>query len=159
MSISGDGRAPGASDATDPRASAPSGARVGAPTGEERKVGEILGDIADDLTTLVKQEIDLAKTEAKAEVKRAGKGAGLLGGAGVSGYLALLFLSLTVMFVLDIWMNIAWAALIVTAVWGVVAAVLASSGRKELKELNPKLETTQRTLKEDVAWAREQKSS
>ena len=149
MTVPGDGRAQ-----TQPGPEA--GAHAAA---EERSLGEILGDIATDLSTLVKQEIDLAKTEAKTEAAKAGKGAGLLGGAGVTGHLALLFLSLTVMFALGLVMNLAWAALIVTAVWGVVAAVLASSGRKELKELNPKLETTQRTLKEDVAWAKEQRSS
>jgi uncharacterized membrane protein YqjE len=133
---------------------------TGAPTGaEDRSLGEILGEITSDLTTLMKQEIELAKTEAKAEATRAGKGAGLLGGAGVTAHMALLFLSLTAMFLLDIWMHIALAALVVTVVWGVVAAVLGARGRKELKELNPKLETTQRTLKEDVAWAKEQKSS
>jgi uncharacterized membrane protein YqjE len=126
---------------------------------DERSLGELLGDITSNLTTLMKQELDLAKTEAKAEAAKAGKGAGLMAGAGVTGHLALLFASLALMFLLDTWMHTAWAALIVTALWAVVAAVLASRGRKELKELNPKLETTQRTLKEDVQWAKEQKSS
>lgn len=130
-----------------------------APAGEDRSLGEILGDIADNLTTLVKQELDLAKTEAKAEAAKAGKGAGLLGGAGVTGHLALLFLSLAVMFLLDSWMHTALAALIVTLIWGVVAAVLGQRGRKELKQVNPTLETTQRTLKEDAQWAKAQKNS
>lgn len=130
-----------------------------APAGEDRSLGEILGDIADNLTTLVKQELDLAKTEAKAEAAKAGKGAGLLGGAGVTGHLALLFLSLAVMFLLDTWMHTALAALIVTLIWGVVAAVLGQRGRKELKQVNPTLETTQRTLKEDAQWAKAQKNS
>ena len=126
---------------------------------DERSLGELLGDITSNLTTLMKQELDLAKTEAKNEAAKAGKGAGLMAGAGVTGHLALLFASLALMFLLDTWMHTAWAALIVTVLWAVVAAVLASRGRKELKELNPKLETTQRTLKEDVQWAKEQKSS
>jgi uncharacterized membrane protein YqjE len=126
---------------------------------DERSVGELLGDITSNLTTLMKQELDLAKTEAKNEAAKAGRGAGLMAGAGVTGHLALLFASLALMFLLDTWMHTAWAALIVMALWAVVAAVLASRGRKELKELNPKLETTQRTLKEDVQWARDQKSS
>ena len=129
------------------------------PGNDERSLGDILGDIATDLTTLVRQELDLAKTEAKAEAAKAGKGAGFLGGAGVTAHLALLFLSLTVMFLLDMWMATALAALIVTVIWAVVAAVLGSRGRKELKELNPKLETTQTTIKEDVQWAKQQKSS
>jgi nitrate/nitrite transporter NarK len=111
------------------------------------------------MTTLVKDELDLAKTEAKQEAAKAGKGAGLLGGAGVTGHLALLFGSLAVMFWLDSWMHTALAALIVAVVWAAVAAVLASRGRKELKQLDPKLETTQRTIKEDVQWAKQQKNS
>jgi hypothetical protein len=126
---------------------------------DERSVGELLGDITSNLTTLMKQELDLAKTEAKQEVAKAGKGAGLLGGAGVTGHLALLFASLALMFLLDTWMHTALAALIVTVLWAIVAAVLGARGRKELQELNPKLETTQRTIKEDVQWAKEQKNS
>lgn len=127
--------------------------------GEDRSVGEILGDITDNLTTLVKQELELAKTEAKAEATKAGKGAGLLGGAGVTAHLALLFGSLALMFLLDTWMHTALAALIVTVIWAAVAAVLAQRGRKELKQVNPQLETTQRTLKEDAQWAKAQKNS
>jgi uncharacterized membrane protein YqjE len=128
-------------------------------TGDDRSLGDLLGDITNNLTTLVKDELDLAKTEAKQEAAKAGKGAGLLGGAGVTGHLALLFASLTVMFLLDSWMHTALAALIVTVIWAIVAAVLASRGRKELKQLDPKLETTQRTIKEDVQWAKQQKNS
>jgi nitrate/nitrite transporter NarK len=124
----------------------------------DRSIGDILGDIADDLTTLVKQEIELTKTEAKHEAAKAGKGAGLLGGAGVTGHLALLFASLALMFLLDTWMHTALAALIVTVIWAAVAAVLGIRGRNELKELNPKLETTQKTIKEDVQWAKQQKN-
>lgn len=129
------------------------------PAGDDRSLGELLSDIANNMTTLVKQELDLAKTEAKQEATKAGKGVGLLGGAGVTGHLALLFLSLALMFLLDTWMHTALAALIVTVIWAAVAAVLAMKGRKELQEFNPKLETTQKTLKEDVEWARQQKNS
>jgi uncharacterized membrane protein YqjE len=134
------------------------GGGVGATGADGRSVGDIVGDIASDLSTLVKQELELAKTEIRTEATKAGKGAGLLGGAGVTGHMALLFLSLTLMFLLDMWMPIVLAALIVTAVWAVVAAVLAAKGRQELKTVDPKLETTQRTLKEDVQWAKEQKN-
>lgn len=125
---------------------------------EGRSLGDLVGDIANDLTTLVKQEVELAKTEAKAEAAKAGKGVGFLGGAGVAGHLAVLFLSLALMFLLDSWMHTAWAALIVGAVWAIAAGVMAMSGRKELKSMNPKLETTQKTLKEDAAWAKQLKN-
>lgn len=127
-------------------------------TGEGRSLGDLVGDIATDLTTLVKQEVELAKTEAKAEATRAGKGVGLFGGAGVAGHLAVLFLSLALMFLLDSWMHAGWAALIVGALWAIAAGVMAMTGRKELKAMNPKLETTQKTLKEDAQWARQLKN-
>lgn len=127
-------------------------------SGAERSLGEIVGDIASDLGTLVRQEMDLAKTEIKAEVGKAGKGAGLLGGAGVTGFLALFFASLTVMYALGQVMDLVWAALIVAVVWAVVAAVLAARGRKELKEVQPVPRQTVETLKEDAQWARDLKS-
>jgi hypothetical protein len=125
-------------------------------SGGTRSLGEIVGDISRDLSALVRQEIDLAKTEAKQELTKAGKGAGMLGGAGVAGLLTLIFLSLALTYLLDNWMPAELAALIVGVLWAVVAAVLAARGRKDLKRANPQLPTTQQTLKEDVQWAKEQ---
>jgi hypothetical protein len=125
---------------------------------ETRSVGEIVGDISKDMSTLIKQEMDLAKTEMKQEVSKLGKGAGMFGGAGLAGHFALFFLSFALTYLLDNWMPVELAALIVALLWGVVAAVLASRGRKEIKEANPQLPTTQQTLKEDVQWAKTQQS-
>jgi uncharacterized membrane protein YqjE len=121
---------------------------------EGRSLGDIVGEIARDLGSLVRQEMDLAKVEIKNEISKAGKGAGMLGGAGVAGHLALLFLSVTVMFALGQVMDLVWAALIVTVIWAVAAAVLAASGRKHLQQVDPKLQATTQTLKEDAQWAR-----
>lgn len=129
-----------------------------ASAGDPRSLGEIVGDIATDLSTLVKQEMELARTELKQEAAKAGKGAGMLGGAGVAGLLTLLFASWALTFLLDNWMPIELAALITTLLWAIVAAILAITGRKALKSTNPQLPQTQRTLKEDAAWARAQKS-
>jgi uncharacterized membrane protein YqjE len=126
--------------------------------GDDRSLGEIVGDISHDLTTLVKQELELAKTELKEEAGKAGKGAGLLGGAGVSGLLALIFLSGALAYLLDSWIPRELAFLVVGLVWAVIGAVLALSGRKAIQSMNPQLPETQQTLKEDVAWARAQKS-
>ncbi|WP_122816586.1 phage holin family protein [Nocardioides pantholopis] len=128
------------------------------PTGSERSLGDIVSDITTDLSTLIKQEMDLAKTELKEEVSQAGKGAGLLGGAGVAGHLLLIFLSLTIVFALDEAMPAWAAALIVTVLWAVVAAVLALTGKKAIQQSNPQLPKTQQTLKEDAQWAKAQKS-
>jgi hypothetical protein len=129
------------------------------PAGEDqRSLGQIVSDVTQDVTTLIRQEMDLAKTELKQEMTKAGKGAGLLGGAGVAGYFVLLFLSLTAMYGLDAVMDTWLAALIVTVVWAIAAAVLGLIGKKELQESNPQLPQTQQTLKEDVQWAKAQKS-
>jgi F0F1-type ATP synthase assembly protein I len=123
-----------------------------------RSLGEIVGDISNDLTTLVKQELELARTELKAEATKAGKGAGMLGGAGVAGLLVAILASFALAYLLDNWMPVELAFLITALLWGIVAAVLASRGRKELKNANPQLPKTQQTLKEDAAWARAQKN-
>ncbi|HEU0212862.1 MAG TPA: phage holin family protein [Jiangellaceae bacterium] len=124
------------------------------PDVEDRSLGDIVGEIAEDLTRLVRQEIELAKTEAKQEVIKLGKGAGMLGGAGLAAHLLLLFGSVALMLVLGRAMPLDLAALIVAVVWAIVAAVLAARGRRQLQSFDPKLETTTQTLKEDVQWAK-----
>lgn len=132
----------------------------GAPdTPDDRSVGQIVGDIASDLGDLVRDELTLARTELKNEATRAGKGAGMLGAAGVAGLLTLLFASLALAYLLDNWMPAELAALIVAALWAVAGAVLAMQGRTKLKQTNPTLPTTQRTLKEDARWAQAQKNN
>ncbi len=125
---------------------------------DDRSLGDIVSDVTQDLTPLIRQEMDLAMTELKQEVSKAGKGAGILGGAGVAGYFVLLFLSVTLMFGLDEGLDAWLAALIVAVVWGAIATVLALVGRKALQESNPQLPKTQQTLKEDVRWAKAQKN-
>ena len=132
----------------------PAGGASGGNGGASQSVGEIVGNIARDLGTLMRQELELAKTEMKQEAAKAGKGAGMLGGAGVAGLLVLFFLTWTIVYLLENLMAIELALLIVTIVWGIVAAVLAASGRKKLKQVEPTLETTKETLKEDARWAK-----
>jgi hypothetical protein len=124
------------------------------PDVEGRSVGDLVGEIADDLSRLLRQEIDLAKAEAKQEVSKLGKGAGLLGGAGVAAHLLLLFASVALMLVLGRVMDLDLAALIVALIWAVVAAVLAVTGRRQLRSFDPTLQETTHTLKEDVQWAK-----
>ena len=140
--------------------SATDGYRPDIPTqpGETRSIGEIVGDISKDMSTLIQQEMDLAKSELKQEASRIGKGAGMFGGAGLAGHFALFFLSFALVYLLDNWIPVELAALIAGLVWAMTAAVLAIRGRKEIKEANPQLPTTQQTLKEDVRWAKTQKS-
>ncbi|WP_461087418.1 phage holin family protein [Streptomyces deserti] len=107
-----------------------------------------------DLQTLFRQEVELAKTEIREEGAKAGKAAGLYGGAGFGGYMVALFLSLAAVFGLANVMDAGWAALIVAAVWAVIAAVLYVMGRSRMREVSPKPEQTVQTLKEDAQWAR-----
>ncbi|MEU8818497.1 phage holin family protein [Actinoplanes sp. NPDC048796] len=118
----------------------------------ETSVGELIGNISNDLSQLFRQEVELAKAEVQQEAKKAGKAAGLLGGAGFAGYLAVLFLSLAAVFALDAVMPAGWAALIVAAVWGIVGAVLYTNGKKKLKNVDPMPRRTVDTLKEDAQW-------
>ncbi|MDQ0827896.1 hypothetical protein QFZ60_004069 [Arthrobacter sp. B2I5] len=102
---------------------------------DNASLGELLGDVTRDLSTLMRQEVELAKAEAKQSATRAGKGAGMLAGAGVGGHFVLLFLSLALMWALGAIMPLGWSALIVAVLWAIIAAVLASIGRKELKQI------------------------
>ena len=110
-------------------------------------LGELLGDVTRDLSTLMRQEVELAKAELKQSATKAGKGSGMLAGAGVAGHFVLVFLSLGLMFALGALMPLGWAALIVAVIWGIIAAVLASIGRKELKQVKG-LPQTGETLSE-----------
>ena len=143
---------------TGPTGVDPLGTPAATGAGDGRSLGEIVGDISHDLTTLVKQELELARTELKAEATKAGKGAGMLGGAGVAGLLTAILASFALSYLLDNWMPVELAFLITTLLWAAVAAVLAARGRAELKKTNPQLPKTQQTLKEDAAWARAQTS-
>ena len=125
---------------------------------EDRSLGQIVGDISQDLSALVRQEMDLAKTELRQEATTAGKGVGMLAGAGVTGLLTLIFVSWTVIWLLDNVMAVELGALIVAVLWAVATGVLVSMGRKKLQEANPQLPQTQQSLKEDAAWVRAQKS-
>jgi len=115
-------------------------------------VGELIGEIAADLSTLVRQEIALAKAEVKQEAGKAGGAAGMFGGAGVAGLLVATFASLTLMFALDALMPIGWAALIVTVLWGVVGFALYTRGRDQLRSIKAPQQTME-SLKEDARWA------
>jgi uncharacterized membrane protein YqjE len=124
----------------------------------DQSVGDLLGRVTGDLSTLMRKEVELAKVEMKEEATKAGKASGTLVGAGLVGYLVLVFVSLAVMFGLDQVMPIGWAALITAVLLGIVAAVLFVVGRKQFQQVNPNPEQTVETLKEDVQWAKNRTS-
>jgi len=110
-----------------------------------RSLGELVSRITTDLSTLVQQEIALAKAEATQSAKRAGKGAGMFGGAGFAGYFVLLFLSIALWWALGDSMGHGWSALIVAALWAIVGLVLYLRGRKEFAKVRG-LDRTTETL-------------
>lgn len=135
----------------------PGGARQvtpGTPDVGDASVGDLVGNLTSDLSRLMRAELALAKAEAKEEATAAGKGVGMLAGAGVGGHMVLVFASLALMFALGSFMPIGWGALIVAVLWAIVAAVLASTGRKNLQRAKPPLQETVETLKEDAQWAK-----
>ncbi len=123
---------------------------VGEPEGTS--VGQLISNISDDLSQLFRQEVDLAKAELRQEASKAGKAGGMLGGAGIAGFLMLLMLSLAAAYGLGNVMDLGWAALIVAAVWAIVAAVLYVTGRNRLRTVSPMPRQTVETLKEDAQW-------
>jgi hypothetical protein len=122
--------------------------------GQNKSVGELLSTVTSDIQTLFRQEIELAKAEVRQETTKAGKAAGMYGGAGFAGYLTLLFLSLAVVLGLANVMDAGWSSLIVAAVWAVVAAVLYQRGRTQMRTVSPKPEQTVESMKENAEWAR-----
>jgi hypothetical protein len=120
----------------------------------DRSLGELVGEIATDLTTLMRKEIDLAKAEIKAEAVKAGKGAGILGAGGFAGYLAAVVLTFAAVFGLGYVIGLALAAVVIAVLLVITAAVLLKRGQATLRTIEPKPERTVDTLKEDARWAR-----
>jgi hypothetical protein len=118
----------------------------------ETSVGELIGNISDDLSRLFRQEVELAKAELRQEAVKAGKAAGMLGGAGFAGYLAVVLVSFAAVFGLANVMNAGWAALIVAVIWAVVGGVLYLTGRQKLRTVDPMPRRTVDTIKEDAQW-------
>jgi uncharacterized membrane protein YqjE len=121
----------------------------------EQSIGELLKRLSQETSTLVRQELELAKAEAAQKGKEAGVGAGLFGGAGIVGFLGLGALTAAIILALDTAMAGWLAALIVALVYGAIAGVLALNGRDRLKQAGPPVpEQTIETVKEDVRWAK-----
>lgn len=108
--------------------------------GDNRSIGEVMSDISANITTLMRQEVALAKAEVTQSAKKAGTGVGMFAGAGVAGHFVLLFLSLA------LWWGIAhllssedpmfgWAAIIVAVIWGIIAGILAAMGKSNLNKV------------------------
>jgi hypothetical protein len=127
--------------------SSPDGSQVAtggnhAATDGRRSIGELLSDVSQDVTTLLRQEVALAKAEVRQSVSSAGKGVGMFAGAGVAGHMVLLFLSIAGWWALGDSIGRGWSGLVVALVWLVIAAILGVLGRSELKSVGGVPQTT-----------------
>jgi uncharacterized membrane protein YqjE len=121
----------------------------------EESIGELIKDLSRDVSKLVHQEFELARVEMTEKGKRAGVGLGMVGGAAAFALVTLGGSMATIIIVLDLVMPLWLAALLTTAAYGVVAAVLALRGREQLKETGaPIPERTRDSIKEDIQWAK-----
>jgi hypothetical protein len=101
----------------------------------DRSLGDLISEVTTDLSTLMRQELELAKAELQQTASRAGKGAGLLGGAAVAGFFVLMFVSVALWWAIGSATGLGWSAVIVAVIWGVIGAVLAAIGRKSLRSV------------------------
>lgn len=125
------------------------------PALRDQSISELVKDLATETSTLVRQEIDLAKAEMTDRGKRAGKGVGMLAAGAAVALLAFGALTAALIAALDLAMPTWLAALIVTVVYGAIAAVLVQIGRKQVQEAAPPVpEETIESVKEDVQWAK-----
>ena len=125
------------------------------PAMSDKSLGELVAAATKDLSSLIHKEVALAKAEIKTEVVSAGKGAGLFGGAGVTGLFALVFVSVALAFgvagLFDI--SVGWGFLVVGLLFGGAAGILAVLGKGQISKVGPP-EKTIETVKDDIAWAK-----
>ncbi|MBW8794246.1 MAG: phage holin family protein [Streptomyces sp.] len=122
----------------------------------QESVSELVQRASQQLTELVRGELRLAQAEIREKGRHYGKGGGLFGGAGVVGFLMLQALVASVIAAISVALPVWAAGLIVTAVLGLVAAVLARSGKKQVgRAAPPTPEQTVENVKADVATIRE----
>jgi uncharacterized membrane protein YqjE len=135
------------------------GARAVEPDPRDKGLGELVKDLASQTSTLVRQEIKLAQAEVTEKGKIAGKGAGMLAGAAVVALLGLGALTAFLIIVLDSFLPLWAAALIVTVLWLAIAAVLGMAGKNAIQKATPPAPQTVETVKEDIQWAKTQTGS
>jgi hypothetical protein len=122
------------------------------PTPSEAKaantsLGDLVGEVTRDISTLMRQEVQLAKVELKESATKTAKGAGLLGGAGYGAGMAVFFLSVALWWALGQVMGLGWAAVVVAVIWAVIAGILFATGRAQLKQVEGAPQTVE-TIKE-----------
>ncbi|MFL6238807.1 MAG: phage holin family protein [Actinomycetes bacterium] len=132
----------------------PESIRPGGRPVDDQSLGELVATMSRDLSVLVHREVELAKAEITADIKRAGVGAGLLGGAGFLGYFGALFISVAAAFgIHGLGLALGWSFLIVAGAYFALAGVFALGGLKSVRKVGPPRRTIA-TVKDDLAWVR-----
>lgn len=122
---------------------------------ESRSLGELFGDLSREISTLVRDEVTLAKAEMTQKATKVGKNAGILAAGGALAYAGLLALLAAAILGLMALGLAAWlSALVVGLVAAIVGGVLAMAGLKSIRKVDPMPQETARTLKEDEEWAK-----
>lgn len=133
-----------------------SGAHVATRPAAAASTGDLVKALSEQMSTLVRSEIQLAQVEVKEKGKKLGVGAGLLGGAGGIALYAVNALIATLIIVLDLFLPLWLAALIVTVVLFAVAGVLGLLGKKEVQQGAPPVpQEAIASAKKDVATVKE----
>lgn len=127
---------------------------------QERSIGELFGQLTQDMTLLVRQEIQLARTEMSEKISRVTANLISVGAGGFVAYLGgLALVGALILAIRDLAnISLAWSALIVGAVLAIIGYVMLQRGLKELKRVDIAPRRTVETLKDDVQWAKEQTS-
>ena len=121
----------------------------------ERPIGELFSKLSNELSTLIRQEMELARAELTEKGKQAGKGAGLFGGAATVALLGAGAITAGIVLLLALIIPDWLAAIVVGLVYVGVAALLGLKGRDEIQQATPPVpEQTVDTVKEDVQWAK-----
>jgi hypothetical protein len=129
------------------------------PIDPEQSLGELISRMTGDVSQLIGTQLELAKVEIKDEVRRAGKGVGMVGGGGLAGWVALLLVSMGIAFGIgNAIESVGWGFVLVGLVYAVIAAVLVLKGKQQITSATPIAEQTIESVKEDVAWARQQRT-
>jgi len=129
------------------------------PVDPDQSLGDLISRMTSDVGQLVSTQIELAKVEIKDEVTRAGKGAGMVGGGGLAAFVAVLLLSFAIAYWLaDAFDDLGWGFFVVGLVYAGAAAVLVWKGKQHIATATPIAQQTIETIKEDVEWARQQRT-
>ena len=123
---------------------------------DERSIGDLFSELANETSTLIRQEVALAQAEMTQKAVKAGKDVGFLAIGGTVIYVGFLAIIAAIIVALANFIPLWLSCLLVGVIIGIIGAIMVFTGLKDLKQLNPVPEQTVQTIKEDVEWMKEQ---